>query len=770
MSWKSLRQGVLACLLLGGGILTAQETAPAALEKVDGPLSTWTSKVHGSHVMAITRDQCGRLWFGTEGRGVWCCDPAQAGVPGLAAEDVLEWTQFNRVRTGGQPELQGSALTTGTADRNALGDDFVYALACDRKGRVWVGHLNHGVSVYDGRPLPAAMPAQGYAGWKNYDALSGPLGERVFDIAVSPVDGDVWIATSLGLSRYRDASDTWSHYRRLDGLPADQIQCLAFTAEGTLIAGTPCDGLAIAEAKRQGETVEYPAWRQVIRTDNAFNWLREPVGEGLPSPLINDILVTRAGIIHVATSQGLATSRDGGRSWSFFRGLDWEARCKGMEEPPTEQEMAAARQRIPAGLSLLNEDHCSGLAEAADGSIWIGHWRRDLEVRSPDLKQRLSAVPEAKLPNGGIYARTLLPDSRRGMLVGYYGEGIAHMALAGQPAGPAPAAVIPAAELPALPRADAGLSGKPLQEKLDRLLAFKLPQQPEFAGSFAGDDWTTGGDAYGRYGRSLSSYCATMGWGGDSFVKDAGFSVADALGSHPKNAPGPYRWTWEDNVKNRRVLYNPKIQKRRPGCWNDGGFAIPITTEGPELWIACQVPEGKYRISLYFQNFDGQVAQNRYRDFILSLHPDGPLVPPVAWARVSDWHWGVFKNCIVQGPGAYHLRLVRNGSFNTKLMGVMIDPIALVPAPIRQTPGQTLPAAVTPAALQEPDELATAEKFLGSKSPAWETGMAPLAARLLLRSVQNDAAATPEFRTLLRWHAGLWSQEDRQAFDRAMGR
>jgi len=32
-----------------------------------------------------------------------------------------------------------------------LGDDNGYAIACDKLGRIWVGHLNHGVSVYNGK-------------------------------------------------------------------------------------------------------------------------------------------------------------------------------------------------------------------------------------------------------------------------------------------------------------------------------------------------------------------------------------------------------------------------------------------------------------------------------------------------------------------------------------------------------------------------------------------------------------------------------------------
>jgi ligand-binding sensor domain-containing protein len=119
-------------------------------------------------VMSMCQDQQGCLWVGTEGNGVQCFDPR--------APELHQWTEF----------------TT----KDGLGDDYAYALACDRLGRIWAGGLRSGVSVFNGLK------------WQNYevvgglsrpDTLSGPLGERVFAIKVCPRDGDVWIATSCGL-------------------------------------------------------------------------------------------------------------------------------------------------------------------------------------------------------------------------------------------------------------------------------------------------------------------------------------------------------------------------------------------------------------------------------------------------------------------------------------------------------------------------------------------------------------------------------------------
>jgi ligand-binding sensor domain-containing protein len=82
------------------------------------------------------------------------------------------------------------------------GDNNGYALAIDKLGRLWVGHLNTRVSVFNGKD------------WKNYDVVDGPIGERIFDIKICPKDGDVWIATSAGITRYKIDSDTWEHLIR----------------------------------------------------------------------------------------------------------------------------------------------------------------------------------------------------------------------------------------------------------------------------------------------------------------------------------------------------------------------------------------------------------------------------------------------------------------------------------------------------------------------------------------------------------------------------
>jgi len=112
---------------------------------------SWNANAQGQFITSLCRDTRGNVWIGTEDKGVYRLDPT--------APKSTQYTHF----------------TT----KDGLGDDNAYALTCDQAGRVWVGTLNHGVSVFNGKA------------WKTYGPLDGPLGSRVFALAVSPKDGGV---------------------------------------------------------------------------------------------------------------------------------------------------------------------------------------------------------------------------------------------------------------------------------------------------------------------------------------------------------------------------------------------------------------------------------------------------------------------------------------------------------------------------------------------------------------------------------------------------
>lgn len=79
-------------------------------------------------------------------------------------------------------------------------------IAEDRQGRIWAGTDDSGVAVFNGRE------------WKMYDRSNALNGEHVYALAISPVSGEVAVATSGGVSIYDPAGDSWKTLDRSTGL------------------------------------------------------------------------------------------------------------------------------------------------------------------------------------------------------------------------------------------------------------------------------------------------------------------------------------------------------------------------------------------------------------------------------------------------------------------------------------------------------------------------------------------------------------------------
>lgn len=357
----------------------------------------------GAYVTDLLRDSRGRFWAATEGNGLWMSQPS--------APDG--WKGFD-------------------AQNSGIADSAIYTVAEDRQGRIWAGTLNHGVSVWNGKT------------WKNYGVLDAPLGERIFDIAVSPLDGSVWIASSRGVARYNPQSRTWSSYSREQGLPSDQVQALAFDKQGTLYLATPCDGLAIGRAKDN-----YQVWRHVT-ADKPYPTPpgSQASGYGLPSNQLNDVLVARNGSVFVATLNGLAKSSDGGATWTYVRGRDYSAKVQQRSRTSAAAIPVAASDTpvlsIPvpsADDAPLAEDNVTRLAQDGAGRLWLGHrWQVPYEMWDEAGSRRLysgdqdnwrgntspTAIPNQSVQDRSIndYATSflLLPNGQ--VAVGRYGGGL----------------------------------------------------------------------------------------------------------------------------------------------------------------------------------------------------------------------------------------------------------------------------------------------------------------------------------------------------------
>lgn len=656
----------------GSGDTTTNDFEPGMSHKTaaKGPDSA------GKFITAFCEDATGALWIATEDQGVIC----------QRADGM--WHQFTVATTGGIHENLGPVLSSRTPNQLSIADNSCYALACDNLGRVWAGTLNHGVSVYNGHS------------WKNYDVLSGPLGERVFDIAVVPSTasagvGDVWIATNRGLSCYHVQTDRWTHRTRADGLPSNQIQAIAFDADARLYAGTQCDGIVASDAD-----TEYREWATVgelTRKPNA------PAGEGLPSLQINDVLVTDNQVVFVATNRGIARSSDRGRSWKFVRGRDWAAKAKGqwLDPPKTVNE------KLPG--AILREDFVTCLTKDDHGRVWIGYRQSGCDIFGADGTRPLD-LASVEIPQLE-YVTAILPRRGRSTCFGTYGAGLV---LNQQPEKEPPSTLLVPAEAihPSQHPRPAEVVPEDLLKRLANaagtIVGSSEKETNSPAAAYLDDDWTTQGDWMGRYGRRYAILCATRAPWNDElpniWPEEGRCHVHAQIGPHATRDDAIRHWIHWRETDDRRTLYNPTLGYRRQSEWDDHGEEYPMSFEGPDIWVTVEVPQGIHRVSMYFFNKDGHGGSNRFRDYLLEVkhcvtmsrsdpkqragltppQHTGPLenlpraekLPTLARARVRDFWGGVHKQFLLRGPNIYLVKIARNGSFNTIVSSVFVDTLA----------------------------------------------------------------------------------------------
>lgn len=678
----------------------------------------WDGGRNGTFVVSSARDARGDLWVGTEDNGVsrW-----QNGV----------WTHF------------------GIED--GLGDNSVYALTGDRLGRVWAGHLNHGVSVWNGRA------------WKNYGALDGPLGERTFAIATSPLDGDVWIAHNAGLSRFSLPNNRWTHFTRASGFSAVDISALAFDSKGNLLVGTACEGLLIGSPAD-----DFAAWKHI---EGAPSWPSAAGGEGLPSNLINDVLIDGDDVVWVATTAGLSRSDDGGKTFAYLRGSDWKAKLAGLQNPPTPEDDSNF-EGYP-----LRQDWVHKLALDGAGNLWIGYRNGSYELRRRVdwMGQWLASRDETPLP----IVTAIVPLESGLSALGTYGGGLVESEkFPRSGAFSRDEEADGAAQLPAIAPFP-GAAGVPTPAEFQ---AARTQLERAIAGSKADtsaivleDDWSTQGDWLGRYGREWAELCAMISpgdliWGGGG--NRVGYDWH--LGPQFNERDGERYWVDSLATADRRSLelppsyahsrllfgYNTDPEKRRRESEiNDNGNAYPPAQDGPNLRGAFDIPPGRWVLSFYDHNKDGHQGPNGQRDYLVSLRlhdPQKPLSdtgdfdaqPELARARIRQFWDGCYKRFAVRGPLQLSVEIRRNGSPNTMVSGVFLDPAEDEPFPYfglsTGVNAPQKPAVARPMPDEEIDRLWNALETAQRENPlAWLANSRPFYA-LVARFYQSKTGLSLE--------------------------
>ena len=715
----------------GGG--TNGDATDLTLRTLPVPSHWITAMVRGSH---------GTWWIGTEGKGLFCWRPGQP------ANAVL--THFSRP--------QGAPAN-------------VYALACDHRGRIWAGSLNHGVCVYNGHAWReyGASPDFGLSTGRNANrGKAGPLGQRIFGLAVSPLDGAVWIATDMGLAVYHSQTHRWRYVTTGNGLACNDLSCVAFAPNGDVYVGTQCHGILAATAADH-----YAPWRR-IWTKTAS--VRFSHGAGLPDNLINCLLIVprkrgakRTYSVYAGTDSGLAIGRKNGSVWRYIRGRNYVEKAKLLWRRLPAFSVPSSNKLA----HLLSSDYVTALAADRNGLIWVGHRATGVDIYSATSGR--VASPGRGLPWTSGYVASLAVRRNGGLLIGGYES---HLYMYGSLRGAEPVSHVATTGAVRFPAGAATPTGKQLQSIIRAVRAGQGVAPPA---AFLDDDWRTQGDWLGHYGVNFAQLCAAV----NLDEKFEGGLAGRIIREHsPHTGPlGDFdsyiAWM---HSRLTRTLYYPDANQRIEGEWNDQGGAYNRLFQGPDMWLKVKVPRGLYQLSFYFHNKDGESGVNDLRDYVAMIYPGGRTPGytwihdrPLAVGRVMQFWGGMYCTFVLRGPGVYQVRLKRNYGFWMAVQGMFLDRISgpkyfagytnLDGLPIRDyRPPAFVPSpAISKTTAWRLWHLLNSAKSYSLADIPWQRQGRLLAYRRAL------AKAFPA--TLLsrwRWKLKLWNAADKQAFNRAM--
>jgi signal transduction histidine kinase/ligand-binding sensor domain-containing protein/ActR/RegA family two-component response regulator len=388
-------------------------------------------------VVIQTRD--GYVWFGTQ-EGLVRFDGVRFEVfsrrntPGMPGNDVK--TLFEAPdgslwigMIGGLARLKDGRFTAYTRN-NGLPHDWIYSIAGDRDGSLWLGTFGGGLLRFKDEKFSAITSSTG-------------LPDDFVWAIHQTRDGSVWAGTNRGLTK--TTAGRMTTYTTRDGLPDDHVNALWEDRAGTLWVGTArglvtitsgafktystLDGLPHNFITSLYEDPEGSMWVGTNggvsrRRGNEFE--RFTVEEGLNHDAVTALTGDREGNLWIGTNGGGVTkltdrsfstfSREEGLSNDLVRGV-----MEGRDGTLWVGTQGGGLNQIKDGRVIavyttkdgLPEDVVHALLEATDGTLWIGttaglarlRGGRISQVRAKGLQgDSVRALYEAK--DGAIWIGT----------------------------------------------------------------------------------------------------------------------------------------------------------------------------------------------------------------------------------------------------------------------------------------------------------------------------------------------------------------------------
>ncbi len=307
--------------------------------------------------------------------------------------------------------------------QDGLSQITVADIAEDSIGFMWFATQN-GVNRFDGYNFVQ------YKKDKHLDG-SGPKGDFVYKLAVDKVSGDIWMASSSGLSRYQQHSDSFIHHPLIDsnGEQHHFVATVVYDHMGQLWAGTNLGLFKFEPATNSFKHVKFPndmhfRIQDIVLDSNGALWLatskglyRYKAGEPLYSVAdlenveITDIESINDDQIWFSTNgKGIYVKiKDDGDKYQVtplttvslsFTGRSiysmkqiangdiWISTLDGLTITKLEDNPISIDLKHNAGTSsLLSASHMTRTYESRSGLIWQGTWTAGFSMFDPNSLQ-----------------------------------------------------------------------------------------------------------------------------------------------------------------------------------------------------------------------------------------------------------------------------------------------------------------------------------------------------------------------------------------------
>lgn len=153
-------------------------------------------------IMALHLDRNGKLWIGTNGRGVFTFEPENPAAgfqryttqQGLCDNTVLciisdkAGIIWVGTREGGISKYDGAKFTNYNVT-NGLSSNFIWTICEDRFGQIWMGTAGAGALCFNGETFTL---------FNEQDGLSNNYVQSI----IEDKNGNIWFGTGMGITRY----------------------------------------------------------------------------------------------------------------------------------------------------------------------------------------------------------------------------------------------------------------------------------------------------------------------------------------------------------------------------------------------------------------------------------------------------------------------------------------------------------------------------------------------------------------------------------------